>query len=281
VWRVPILPHRPATWADAVQLTSERALIEFVDASPNGEQLAVSSDRRGNQDLWLLPAAGGEMTPLTADPTPDWAPRWSPRGNEIVFYSYRSGNRDLWVIPSQGGSARQLTAHPAQDRNPRWSPEGLPILFHSSRPEGRGWWILEANSKERFVMTSGDGGDDGGDWSPNGQWLVLSRQGRLYRVPKDGGEPSLLPSTRERPFSPRVSRDGRSIYYSVITGPRENHDLRALSLADGEISRLTKLAGRRGRLGYFFAADARYLYLTWYEDDGDIWAMDVVPDGTR
>ena len=34
VWRVPILSDRPATWADAVQLTSERAFIEFVDASP-------------------------------------------------------------------------------------------------------------------------------------------------------------------------------------------------------------------------------------------------------
>ena len=71
VWRVPILSDRPATWADAQQVTSEHAHIEFVDVSPDGMFLAVSSDRRGNQDLWLLPAAGGEMTPLTTDPTPD------------------------------------------------------------------------------------------------------------------------------------------------------------------------------------------------------------------
>ena len=58
-----------------------RALIEFVDVSPDGQQLAVSSDRRGNQDLWVLPATGGEMTPLTTDPTPDWNPRWSPDGS--------------------------------------------------------------------------------------------------------------------------------------------------------------------------------------------------------
>ena len=52
-----------------------------------------------------------------------------------------------------------------------------------------------------------------------------------------------------------------SIYYSVIGGPPEHHDLWRLSLADGAISRLTKLEGQRGRLGYYFAADARYLYL--------------------
>src|SRR6185295_8247563 len=94
VWRVPMPSDRPATWADAEQVTSEHAHIEFVDVSPDGALLAVSSDRRGNQDLWLLPAAGGEMTPLTTDPAPDWDPRWSPDGREIAFYAYRSGNRD-------------------------------------------------------------------------------------------------------------------------------------------------------------------------------------------
>ena len=84
-----------------------------------------------------------------------------------------------------------------------------------------------------------------------------------------------LSTGAHQPNSPRVSRDGRFIYYSVISGPREHHDLWRLSLADGAISRLTKLEGQRGRLGYYFAADARYLYFTWYEDDGDIWVMDV------
>ena len=36
VWRVPILSDRPATWADAKQVTSEHAYIEFVDVSPDG-----------------------------------------------------------------------------------------------------------------------------------------------------------------------------------------------------------------------------------------------------
>jgi Tol biopolymer transport system component len=85
VWRVPILPDRSATWADAQQVTSEHANIEFVDVSPDGALLAVSSDRRGNQDLWLLPAAGGEMTPLTTDPTPDWTALVAERGRDCVL----------------------------------------------------------------------------------------------------------------------------------------------------------------------------------------------------
>ena len=89
------------------------------------------------------------------------------------------------------------------------------------------------------------------------------------------------PPVAHQPNTARVSHDGRSIYYSVVSGPPEHHDLWRLSLADGAISRLTRLEGQRGRLGYYFAADARYLYFIWCEDDGDIWVMDAVTTASR
>jgi Tol biopolymer transport system component len=274
VWRVPVLSDRPATWADAEQVTSEHAFIEFVDLSPDGALLAVSSNRRGNQDLWLLPAAGGEMTPLTTEPTPDWNPRWSPDGHEIAFYAYRSGNRDIWVIPSRGGPARQLSSHPGQDWYPSWSPDGHEIAFHSRGTAAT--LIVGVRGGEPRPLAAAGGAI--AEWSPDGQWFVIQRQNRLYRVAKDGGEPVLLPPTGARPFSPRFSRDGRSIYYSVITGPRENHDIWKLLLDEGNVTRLTKLEGRPGNIGEVFSTDGRYLYFTWREDDGDIWVMDVVKD---
>jgi Tol biopolymer transport system component len=274
VWRVPIRSDRPATWSDAMKVTSERAFIEFVDVSPDGQQLAVSSDRRGNQDLWVLPATGGEMTPLTTDPTPDWQPRWSPDGRQIGFYAYRSGNRDIWVMPARGGPARQLTFDPATDWFLSWSPvDGREITFVSQREGENAIWVVAATGGEPRRVTMG--GFVG--WSPDGQWLTGLREGKLFRIAKDGGESLPLSTGPHAPNAPRVSHDGRSIYYSVISGPREDHDLWRLSLADGAISRLTRLEGRRGLLGYYFAADARYLYVVWREDDGDIWVMDVAP----
>ena len=172
VWRVPILADRPATWTDATQLTSDNAFIEFVDASPDGSLLALSSDRRGNQDLWLMPAAGGEMTPLTTDPTPDWFPRWSPDGREIAFHAYRTGNRDIFVMPSRGGAARQLTSDPAQDRIPSWSPDGQEVAFLSTPGKTR---IVPAKGGETYELTAGNNGE----WSPEGGWLLVARQDGL------------------------------------------------------------------------------------------------------
>ncbi len=279
VWRVPILVDRAATWADATSVTSERAYIEFVDVSPNGQQLAVSSDRRGNQDLWVLPAGGGEMTPLTTDPTPDWNPQWSPNGSEIAFYASRSGNRDIWVMPSSGGPARQLTSRAGFDSVPSWSPDGGEIVFRVNAREGVSSWIVSARGGQPRFLTLG--GVD--DWSPDGQWLVVGGPGSgLFRVAMQGGERVPLPMILHHSASHRrFSRDGQSLYYSVINGPRENHDLWSPSLKDGTTSRLTKLEGRRGRLGYNFSADPRYLYFTWYEDEGDIWVMDVATDCAR
>jgi Tol biopolymer transport system component len=279
VWRLPILPDRPATWADATNVISERAYIEFADVSPDGKRLAISSDRRGNQDLWLLPAGGGTMTPLTTDPTPDWNPRWSPDGSQIAFYAYRSGNRDIWVMPSQGGPARQLTSHPAIDWFATWSPDGRDIAFTSQRDGEQAIWLVAAAGGEPHRLATGGG--NAPEWSPDGQWLAYLRQGKLFRVSRNGGTPVPLSTSSHEPTGLRMSRDGRSLYYSVNSGPREDQDLWRLSLADGAISRLTRLEGRRGSLGYYFASDAQYLYALWREDDSDIWVMDAVTKASR
>jgi hypothetical protein len=51
-----------------------------------------------------------------------------------------------------------------------------------------------------------------------------------------------------------------------------------MSIDGSTVSRLMQLDGRRGQLGYVFAADAHYLYFLWREDEGDIWVMDVVQE---
>lgn len=154
VWRVPILDDRPATWADAEQITFDEAYVEMVDVSPDGARLLVSSDRGGNPDIWALPADGGEMHQLTTDPTPDWWPRWSPDGQQIVFFAYRSGNRDIWVMPVKGGPARQVTTHEARDWWPTWSPDGREIAFSSHRAGSDGLWVISAEGGEARHVTS-------------------------------------------------------------------------------------------------------------------------------
>jgi len=57
---------------------------------------------------------------------------------------------------------------------------------------------------------------------------------------------------------------------SAWSRSRARADHWKLSLADGQISRLTKLQGRRGSLGTEFATDERYLYFTLRDHEGHI-----------
>ena len=48
--------------------------------SPDGRWLVFDSDRGGNADLYVMPAAGGEARQITTDPAGDFSGDWSPDG---------------------------------------------------------------------------------------------------------------------------------------------------------------------------------------------------------
>ena len=60
------------------------------------------------------------------------------------------------------------------------------------------------------------------------------------------------------------------------------NELCELSPKDGEEQLVVDLTGRRGRLDRFsLATDGEFLYFSWEEDEGDLWLMDVVMDGSE
>ena len=276
LWRVPILADRPATWADAEQLTVDQAFIDSVDVSPDGQRLLFNSDRSGNQDLWIMPVEGGDMQQLTTEPMPDWAPMWSPNGEDIAFYSYRSGNRDIWVMPASGGAARQVTRDEAQDAFPAWSPDGRELAFDSVRGGNRDIWMIPVEGGEARRLTEHPNVDRSPSWSPDGKWLVFESnrtgQASLWRISSEGGEPEQL--SERVGFDPRWSLDGNRIYF-LSAGERWN--IWELSVEEGAERPLTDLVGKRGDLGGdTLATDGKHLYFGWREDAADVWVMDVV-----
>jgi Tol biopolymer transport system component/predicted Ser/Thr protein kinase len=271
VWRVPVTANRRVTWADARQLTTDEAFVEFIDVSPDGSELFVSSNRRGNQDIWRMPAAGGEMQQVTSHPAPDWRPSISADGTQLVFYSYRSGNRDIWVMPRAGGPARQVTTHEGGDFHPVWSPDGSRIAFASSRSGVFNIMVVAASGGEPTAVATNPG-DNVPSWSPDGRWIAFSRDTpegpRVFRVPAGGGQAT--PLTRGRGSFSRWSRDGKALHYLRASQIWETN------LETGVERQLTEFAGKAGNIGIFgLATDGTYLYFTWQEARADLWTMEV------
>ena len=55
--------------------------------SPDGRSIAFSSDREGNMDVYLIPAAGGAVKRLTIHSADDTVVEWTPDGKGILFAS--------------------------------------------------------------------------------------------------------------------------------------------------------------------------------------------------
>lgn len=144
----------------------------------------------------------------------------SPDGNTIAFDMMG----DLYTMPFTGGKATRITEGMAYDAQPRFSPDGKSIVFTSDRSGNDNIWTMELESKETKQITKSKTENfQSAEWSPDGDYLVVSRGGRvhkLYMYHKDGGggfqlikEPAGL-KTIEPAFSP----DGRYIYYSRRNG---------------------------------------------------------------
>ncbi len=274
-WRVPILENRPATWGDAEQVTFDQAYVEFLGISPDGQRVVYSSDRTGNQDIWMMPI-GGQPTQLTADPAPDWAPDWSPDGDRLAFYSYRTGDRELWTMPAGGGPATQLTRSKGLDAGAEWSPDGRDIAFRSERTGNSEVWVIAADGSRERQITDHPASDGLSTWSPDGRWLAFgsSRSGGngIWRVSSEGGEPELM--TNSSSGGPRWSHDGAHLYFRGAFERAGN--LWALSIKDRTERPITNLVGKRGTVGRMQPeTDGKYLYFPWRDDLGDIWVMDL------
>jgi Tol biopolymer transport system component/DNA-binding winged helix-turn-helix (wHTH) protein len=279
VFRTPIFADRVAGWGDATQITFDQAFIEYVDVSPDGTRLAVSSDRAGNPDIWALPVDGGDLQPLTSDPAPDWSPRWSPDGKRIVFSSYRSGNRKIWTMTDTGGSPRQVTSGPNADVEPTWSPDGRIIAFTTARDarvdiaavrqeDSEADRLITFHSPAGLTLTTAE-------WSRDGHWLFASGRSNgawhVWQISSDGS--SAEPLTRSEGHSPRASPDGQTVFY--IANPERKDSIGAVSMADHRERLVVKLTGRPGQLVSPPAADGRHLFFVWRDDIGNLFVMDI------
>src|SRR5205809_991512 len=71
--------------------------------SPDGKWIAFSSNRYGNNDVFVLPAIGGTAKQLTFHSAPDDVVGWTPDSKNVVFRSARGvlflGIANLYQVP--------------------------------------------------------------------------------------------------------------------------------------------------------------------------------------
>src|SRR5246500_1010094 len=133
--------------------------------SPEGQWIAYAmgtvnrEEDKNEERIWMVPTAGGEAIPLTAEDVSSSHPRWSPDGKYLAFLSARNeGKTQIWLLNRSGGEAQRLTETPQDVDDFAWSPEGqrLALVLRDAKPEE----LEEAKTKDKEKDKEKEGADD-------------------------------------------------------------------------------------------------------------------------
>ncbi len=198
--------------------------------SPDGTQLAFSSNRDGGWQIYVWDLQNGEISRLTDHPGYKASPTWSPDGLWLAYERYFDNNLDIFLQPVDGSmQPMQVTGHQAADYAPAWSPQGRHIAFVSTRGGREQVWLadLDKSGEDRFTLLEHTGETRAAHpaWSPDGRflaWAGVMEDGwrKLYRwdstIP---GQPIEELGSGDYPV---WSRTGEMLYTTLET-PRQTY----------------------------------------------------------
>jgi tricorn protease len=208
----------PAVGGSAIRLTSHPGMEVFAKFSPDGKWVAFTGQYDGDEQVYVVPSAGGVPRQLTFYPAKGpFTPRW---GWDNLVYG--------------------------------WSNDGKRVYFKSQRdswalPIARLYWVsIDGGPAEPLPMPVAGSAD----FSPDAAQVVYSPQSRDFRPEKryGGGQANALYTFDLKTFAtkriaegPRATRDpmwvGDTIYYN---SDRDGHfNLYAYNPSTGRTTQVT------------------------------------------
>ena len=196
----------PSSGGTATNITSDMAWDMQPRFSPDGKQIAFTSDRAGGDNIWVMDVNGENKSQVTKESfrlTNN--PTWSPDGRFIAakkhFTTSRSlGTGEIWLYHPTGGSGVKLVKKPSESHQkelgePMFSPDGRYVYYTmNTTPGGTFIYAQDSNTElfqiKRYDMETGDitvaAGGQGGAVrptpSPDGKYLAFVKRERMQSM---------------------------------------------------------------------------------------------------
>ena len=251
--------------------------------SPDGQWVAFTrSHRTAVNDIYIVPAAGGEPRPVTRDGREIGTSGldWTADGREIIFSSERGSG--LFRIPITGGTREQLPGIGEDSYDPAISRRGgyLAYVFH--KLDDNIWRAPGPNAAKRdspptqlIASTRREGSPR---YSPDGKRIAFAsdRSGNIeiWTCDAESGNPAQLTRFNQgQSDSPRWSPDGQHIAFDAR--PTDNSDIYVVGADGGPPRRLTTEPS--ADIMPVWSADGRFVYFG--SDRGGDWQIWRMPAG--
>lgn len=228
VWRLRQPNMKTAGAIRAVrQLTNSGAADLFPSFSPDGGQIAFSSNRTGHFELYIRSLAPGSAErQITFGGQDVIQPAWSPDGQYLACSFQARGG--IVVMPVSGGAVRYLSD---SGSGPQWSPDGRTLIYSPFNVET----VLQVNrfappSTANYVMSvAAEGGvahqltypgdpvavHSNARWLGDGRHILFLANGGIWLMDAWAGQPRKIDLGNHCVDNLAPSLTGTALYFTT------------------------------------------------------------------
>ena len=240
--------------------------------SPHGTQLAYTSFRSGDPEIWVASVASRAADRITYKG--GLTPTWSPDEQRLVFWSDRAGGRDLWIVDltEEQKTAVQLTFESGSEWMPAFSPVDGRLVYASKSGRRLSLKTIDTDDPDAAPVEILGPGEQPvfPRWFPDGKELLFTSYSdtlpAVCRLSLESGAVARIgsPGAEDADISP----DGRLIVM-VRHGELWLHRLQ-----DGYERPLTR--DHAGALSPRFSPDgSQVIYASTRSGNYDLWLLDL------
>jgi dipeptidyl aminopeptidase/acylaminoacyl peptidase len=171
-------PSRPSR-----QYTIEQFLdttqIGGASFSADETKIVFSSDRTGIYNIYTMPVAGGEATPVTRSTVEStFAISYFPNDDRILFTHDEGGNENNHLYVIKDGQEQDLTPGKALKASfLKWTHDGSAFYIRTNERDPKFFDIyrVQADGYARTLVYKDEIGYDAGDVSDDGRWIAFTK----------------------------------------------------------------------------------------------------------
>ena len=184
IWIAPLTESHTTLAQRLTTAAGEEGNPKF---SPDGTRLAFNANYDGNEEIYVVPIAGGVPQRVTWHPESDRLIDWTPDGTSLIFASRRNfygRANQLWRIPAIGGAAERLPV-PYGDAA-AFHDDGKQLAYLGWTREFRTWkryrggmapdiWLVNTETHEAQLVAESDANESTPMWHGNTLYFLSDR----------------------------------------------------------------------------------------------------------